>query len=209
MDAWSRVFALAYDPFLWMGEVRGVRALRRSLLSRARGRVLEIGAGTGLNLAHYPAAIELTLTEPEEPMARRLERRSKATVVRAGAEKLPFADGAFDSIVSTFVLCTVPDVRRAIAELRRVLAPDGQLLLIEHVRGEPGSRLARWQDRLHDPWHAFACGCHANRDTPALLREGGFELADVSGATWRGMPPVVRPIVYGTAVVDLTWKYAS
>ena len=200
MDAWSRVFALAYDPFLWVGEVRGVRALRRSLLARARGRVLEIGAGTGLNLAHYPPAVaELTLTEPEEPMARRLERRAKATVVRAGAEQLPFTDGAFDTIVSTFVLCTVPDLRSAIREVRRVLAADGQLLFIEHVRAAPGSRLARWQDRLHDPWHAFACGCHANRDTPALLRDGGFELADVSGATWHGMPPVVRPLQYGVA----------
>ena len=200
MDAWSRVFALAYDPFLWLGEQRGVRALRRELLARARGRVLEIGAGTGLNLPHYPAAIDLTLTEPEEPMARRLERRSNATVVRAGAEKLPFDDGVFDTVVSTFVLCTVPDVRRSIAELRRVLAPNGQLLFIEHVRAEPRSRLAHWQDRLHDPWHAFACGCHANRDTPALLRDGGFELAEMSTGTWLGMPPVVRPLRFGMAI---------
>ena len=200
MDAWSRLFALAYDPFLWLGEKRGVRALRRSMLARARGRVLEIGAGTGLNLTLYPPTIdELTLSEPEEPMARRLERRSHATVVRAGAEDLPFGDGSFDTVVSTFVLCTVPDVRAAIAELRRVLAPDGQLLFIEHVRAERGSNLARWQDRLHDPWHAFACGCHANRDTPALLRDGGFDLNEMSTATWRGMPPVVRPLVYGTA----------
>lgn len=200
MDAWSRVFALAYDPFLWLGEVRGMRALRRTLLAQARGRVLEIGAGTGLNLPHYPPTLaELTLTEPEEPMARRLERRTDAVVVRSGAEQLPFTDASFDTVVSTFVLCTVPDVRAAISELRRVLAADGQLLFIEHVRAEPGSRLARWQDRLHDPWHAFACGCHANRDTPALLRDGGFEPASVSAATWRGMPPVVRPVLYGVS----------
>jgi len=199
VDAWSRVFALAYDPFLWLGERRGVRALRQTLLARARGRVLEIGAGTGLNLAHYPAATDVTLTEPEEPMARRLERKATAPVVRAGAEELPFEDGAFDTIVSTFVLCTVPDIRRSIGELHRVLAPDGQLLFLEHVRAEPRSRLADWQDRLHDPWYAFACGCHANRNTLALLWDGGFELADVSSATWRGMPPVVRPIVYGVA----------
>lgn len=201
MDAWSRMFALLYDPFLWMGEVRGMRARRRALVAQARGRVLEIGAGTGLNLPHYPPTIaELTLTEPEEPMARRLERKSGTNVVRAGAEELPFGDGSFDTVVSTFVLCTVPDVRAAIAELRRVIAPDGQLIFIEHVRAQPGSRLAHWQDRLHDPWHAFACGCHANRDTPALLSAGGFRLADVSATTWRGMPPVVRPVVSGIAV---------
>ena len=201
MYAWSRAFALLYDPFLWMGEVRGMRARRRSLLAQARGRVLEIGAGTGLNLAHYPPAVtELTLTEPEEPMACRLERKSGATVVRAGAEDLPFGDGSFDTVVSTFVLCTVPDVRASIAELRRVIAPDGQLIFIEHVRAEPGSRLAQWQDRLHDPWHAFACGCHANRDTTGLLAAGGFRLADVSATTWRGMPPVVHPVVSGIAV---------
>lgn len=201
MDAWSRLFALAYDPFLWLGEVRGMRTRRRALLTQARGRVLEIGAGTGLNLPHYPPAVaELTLTEPEEPMARRLERKSGATVVRAGAEDLPFGDESFDTIVSTFVLCTVPDVRGAIAELRRVIAADGQLIFIEHVRAEPGSRLAHWQDRLHDPWHAFACGCHANRNTPSLLAAGGFRLADVSATTWHGMPPVVRPVLSGIAV---------
>ena len=201
MDAWSRMFALLYDPFLWVGEVRGMRARRRALLLQARGRVLEIGAGTGLNLPHYPATVaELTLTEPEAPMARRLQRKSCATVVRAGADDLPFADGSFDTVISTFVLCTVPDVRAAIAELRRVIASDGQLIFIEHVRASPGSRLARWQDRLHDPWHAFACGCHANRDTPALLSAGGFRLADVSATKWRGMPPLVRPVVSGIAV---------
>lgn len=201
MTVWSRAAPFVYDPFLWLGEMRGMRALRRSLLTRAHGRVLEIGAGTGLNFKHYPAALtELTLSEPEEPMARRLERRTRAPVVRAGAEALPFADESFDTIVSTFVLCTVPDARAAIAELRRVIAPDGQLVFIEHVRAEPGSRLAQWQDRLHDPWHAFACGCHANRDTPASLAAGGFRLADVSSTTWHGMPPVVRPVVYGVAV---------
>ena len=201
MNAWSRVSALVYDPFLWLGEIRGMRALRKKMVARARGRVLEIGAGTGLNVRHYPpTVVDLTLSEPEEPMARRLERRTKAAVLRAGAEELPFADGSFDTIVSTFVLCTVPDVRAAIAELRRVIAPDGQLLFIEHVRAEPGSSLARWQDRLHDPWHAFACGCHSNRDTRSLLTAGGFRLDDISSTTWRGMPAVVRPVVYGVAV---------
>src|SRR5262249_8870291 len=165
--------ARLYDPFLVLAERRGMAARRGALLEWARGRVLEIGAGTGLNLAHYPADLEeLVVSEPEPRMRARLERRvarsgRAATVIAAPAEALPFADGAFDTIVSTLVLCTVADAPAAMRELRRVLAPGGRLLFIEHVRG--GARLARFQDRLARPWRAFAHGCRCNQATPALL----------------------------------------
>jgi SAM-dependent methyltransferase len=190
---YSRLFAALYDSSLRRGERAGMADHRRALLAAASGRVLEIGAGTGLNLPHYPDGVDLVLTEPDAQMARRID----GPVVPASAEDLPFEDGSFDSVVSTLVLCTVPDPARAIGELRRVLRPGGRLLFIEHVRGE--GRLARWQDRLHGPWRHVANGCHANRDTLAELREGGFAV-EARSDVWHRMPRIIRPLVLGTAV---------
>ena len=116
--AWARAFAVLYDPFLWVGERAGLRAHRKELLSRARGCTVEIGGGTGLNLAYYPDDLdELVLIEPDAAMRSRLEKRlgrsgRRARLVDARAERLPFADGSVDTVVSTFVLCTVdaPDL---------------------------------------------------------------------------------------------------
>jgi SAM-dependent methyltransferase len=190
---YSHLFAAVYDAALKRGERAGMADHRRAVLAAASGRVLEIGAGTGLNLQHYPEGIELVLTEPDPPMARRAGR----PVVPASAESLPFEDATFDTAVSTLVLCTVSDPARAIGELRRVLRPGGRLLFIEHVRGE--GRLARWQDRLNRPWRHVGNGCNANRDTLAALRVGGFEVA-ARRDTWHRMPRLIRPLVLGTAV---------
>jgi ubiquinone/menaquinone biosynthesis C-methylase UbiE len=194
--------ALVYDPFLALGERRGMAARRRALLASARGRVLELGAGTGLNLAHYPAVAELVLSEPDPAMRGRLERRlaragRPARVVAAGAEALPFADGAFDTVVSTMVLCTVQDLDAALAEVRRVLAPGGRLLLIEHVRAS-SPRLERWQDRLAGAWGAFADGCRCNQPTVERLEAAGLRV-ELQPDRWRGMPALVAPLVVGTA----------
>jgi len=202
---WSACAALLYDPFLALGERRGMAARRRALLAGARGRVREIGAGTGSNLAPYPAGLDaLVLTEPDPGMRARLHRRVerggiRAAVVDAGAEALPFPDGEFDTVVSTLVLCTVPDADAAVVELRRVLRPGGRLLFLEHVRAEE-RRLARRQDRLARPWRAFAAGCHCNRPTLDLLR-AQFPTVVAEPAVWRGMPRIVHPLVAGHAVV--------
>jgi SAM-dependent methyltransferase len=202
---WERCLAAIYEPFLALGERLGMAARRQALVSRASGRVLEIGAGTGLNLAHYPETIEeLVLAEPSEPMARRLERRLRgpgatATLVRAPAEALPFPDASFDTVVSTMVLCTVEHPAQAIAEARRVLRPGGRLLFLEHVRSSAGP-LAWWQDRLERPWRAFAVGCRCNRRTVEGLRAGGFSIEELRGARWRGMPPIVTPLAVGVGV---------
>ena len=201
----TRFSAAIYDPFLALGERRGMRERRAALLGRAQGRVLEIGAGTGLNVPFYPAGLDaLVLTEPDPGMARRLERRvarerPEAQVVRAGAEELPFADGSFDAVVSTMVLCTVPDPEAAVGELQRVLAPGGALLYVEHLRADQ-PRLARWQDRLAAPWAAFAAGCRCDRRTLDLLDEV-FHLDEPQRAEWRGMPRLVRPLAIGRARV--------
>ena len=208
---WARVIAGIYDPFLWLGERAGMRIHRVELLAQARGRVLEIGAGTGLNLAHYPEAVdELVLTEPEEPMAQRLEARLQAAhaggkVLRAAAEAIPVADQSVDTVVSTMVLCTVDDPRRAADEIRRVLRPGGALLFIEHVRSE-GGLLGRLQDVFKEPWRRFARNCHCNRRTLELLNEHGFHVEQLQTAAWRRMPFIVRPLVVGRATIPKAAK---
>jgi len=141
--------------------------------------VVEIGAGTGLNVARYPDGIdELVLAEPEPAMRRIIERRLRrhdrvARIIDAPAERLPLADDSVDTVVSTLVLCTVADPERALREIARVLCPDGQLLFIEHVRAT--SRfLAACQDFFFLPWYRFAGGGCCNRPTMELMRACGL-----------------------------------
>ena len=200
---WLRILARLYDPTLWVGELAGMRQRRAALVADAYGRVVEIGAGTGLNVPHYPADIaELNLTEPEPGMrrriARRLERHGRAAqLIDAPAEHLPLPDASVDTVVSTLVLCTVEDPEAALREIARVLRPDGQLLFIEHVRAS--SRfLAACQDYLFRPWYRFAGGCCCNRPTVELMRACGFAVA-ADDVVWRGMPAIVHPLVVGKA----------
>lgn len=200
---WLRTMAVLYDPFVWLGEIASMRRLRRTLLAEVRGRVVEIGAGTGLNVAHYPEAADaLVLTEPEPGMrrklARRLDRHGRAARISdAPAECLPFADASVDTVVATLVLCTVEEPERALREIARVLRPDGQLLFIEHVRAR--SRfLAACQDKLLQPWRGFAGGCVCNRPTVDLMRACGFRV-EADDAVWRGMPAIVHPLAVGRA----------
>jgi ubiquinone/menaquinone biosynthesis C-methylase UbiE len=180
-----------------------MRRRRRDLLGSATGRTLEIGGGTGLNLAHYPAELpELIVAEPEPTMRRRLEKRvasagARVRVLDAPAERLPLADDSIDTVVSTLVLCTVDDPAAALSEIVRVLRPGGQLLFIEHVRSH--SRALAWcQDRLAGGWRRFAEGCHCNRPTARLIAASGLSV-EARDATWRAMPPIVRPLITGRA----------
>ena len=163
--------------------------------------MLEIGAGTGLNVPHYPSGLsELILAEPDASMARRLARRAdgRATVITAAADDLPVGDASLDTVVSTFVLCTVESPEAALREIRRVLRPDGQLLLIEHVRSDVRWR-ALLQRKLRKPWSGFARGCRCDQATPELLHNSGFR-AELRSARWHAMPPIVAPVVVGRAV---------
>jgi SAM-dependent methyltransferase len=201
---WGRCFAALYDPLFWRTERRGNAVRRANVVGHAEGRVVELGAGTGLNLAHYPADLELVLTEPYEPMARRLERRLSssgriAEVVRAPAEALPLPDDYADTVVSTLVLCTVDDLGAALAEARRILRPGGRLLFIEHVAAEEGSRLHGWQRRAHGFWHGFACGCNADRRTEDAIRAAGFEVEELVEDELEFDIPLVRPLIWGSA----------
>jgi len=211
MSLGSRFFAATYDRLGAAVEKAGLSAHRHALLAGAGGRVIEIGAGTGANLGFYGDSVQqLTLTEPEEAMAKRLERRAKdhslpIELVRASAEDLPFDDGYFDVAVSTLVLCSVDDQAQALQELRRVLKPSGRLLFAEHVRADD-SRLAGWQDRLNWFNRFVGQGCNCNRATVEGIRAAGFTIAELERDKLHKVPPIIRPLAVGMAYPNGTPK---
>jgi ubiquinone/menaquinone biosynthesis C-methylase UbiE len=198
------LFAAGYDHVMAGTEKATLRPHRERLIPQAGGDVLEIGGGTGANLDLYGTEVgTLTLTEPEAPMARRLERRlgehtPRPKLLEAPAEELPFDDDSFDAAVSTLVLCTVSDQERALGELRRVLRPGGRLLFIEHVRSDQ-PRLARWQDRLNGLQRRIGHGCNCNRATLDAIGAAGFSVDQLERDELRKAPPIVRPLVVGVA----------
>jgi ubiquinone/menaquinone biosynthesis C-methylase UbiE len=200
-------FAAVYDRLMASTERAGLADRRAALIADARGATLELGAGTGLNLRHYPDAVtELVLTEPDSHMARRLrsrvaDARRPVEVVEAPAERLPLEDARFDTAVVTLVLCTVKEPAQALAEIARVLKPGGRLLFIEHVRAD-ASGLERWQDRLERPWGWIAGGCHPNRDTVGSLDASALRVESVERGEMPKAPPLVKPLVAGVAVRD-------
>ena len=201
---WGRMFAFGYDWFLSQSEQSGLREMRGELLAQARGRCLEIGAGTGLNLDLWPADVEeLVLSEPDRHMAARLKRKlersgRRAQVVEAPGERLPFPAASFDTVALTLVLCTVPDPKSVLDEVSRLLKPDGRFLFLEHVRAQD-PKLARWQDRLHRPWYLFGDGCHCNRDTGETIERSPLVVERIERGRIPKAVPIVRPMVRGAA----------
>ena len=203
MSLRTKFFALTYDHQMAKTEKAGLRAFRERLLAGLSGDVLEIGGGTGANLPCYgPAVTSLTLTEPQPPMLRRLERtahehRPSAMVLRAPAEDLPFDDHTFDVAVSTLVLCGVDDQPRALRELRRVLRPGGQLLFIEHVRADDAAT-ARLQDRMNWLNRAMVM-CDCNRPTLGTIKQAGFTVTSLEHTALPKAPKFVSPAIMGVA----------
>jgi ubiquinone/menaquinone biosynthesis C-methylase UbiE len=204
-NLYGRFFARFYDKLLASTEDAMMRKTRAELLADASGRVLELGAGTGLNLEHYPGAVtELVLTEPERPMARQLRKKVEgatvpATVIEAPGEQLPFGDDEFDTVVSTLVLCTVADPDQTLAEVERVLKPGGKLLFAEHVRSE-SPRLAKWQDRMHGINKFIGHGCNCNRETGTTIGASPLSIDQIRSDKLAKAPPWVRPMIIGSAV---------
>jgi ubiquinone/menaquinone biosynthesis C-methylase UbiE len=203
MSLRAKLFAVTYDRLMASTERGGLAAIRRDLLSHAAGDTLEVGAGTGTNLAFYgPTTVQLSLTEPDPSMLRRLEPRAAASglptkVLRAPAEDLPFDDDTFDTAVATLVLCGVDDQPRAVREIQRVLKPGGRLLFIEHVRADACST-ARLQDRCN--WlNRLVAGCDCNRPTLRTLERNGFEMNDLTHGELPSSPAFARPLVTGIA----------
>jgi SAM-dependent methyltransferase len=180
-----------------------IKATRRKLLAVAEGRVLEVGAGTGFNLPHYPEGVaDLTLTDGLDGMLRRAGRRAEGlgrevVSTQAPVESLPFEDGSFDTVVASLLLCSVDDQDRALAEIRRVLKPGGQYLFLEHVRSND-PKITRRQDRMEGLWGVIAFGCHPNRETLPRI-ESAFAVEEVERNEMPMGPKIVRPYVLGRA----------
>jgi ubiquinone/menaquinone biosynthesis C-methylase UbiE len=178
---------------------------RRELLAGVRGRVIELGAGNGLNFRYYPEAVtEVVAVEPEDYLRERARRaagdvRVPVRVVDAVADRLPFPEGSFDAAVVSLVLCSVPDQASALGELRRVLRPGGELRFYEHVRPNNPRAAAVWR-RLDEwnVWPRLAGGCHAARDTEAAIRTAGFEVERRRRFPFKG-GPVSAPHILGVA----------
>ena len=203
-QTWGRAFAALYDRGLKATEEAGLRQMRRELLAGAGGRVLELGAGTGVNLDLYPDAVEdLVMIEPDPHMAKRLRARlaesaRSATVVEAPAERLPFEDDSFDTAVATLVLCTIPDPAAALAEAARVLKPGGQLLFVEHVRAEapawPAGRTGS-----SGPGASSATAATATATPSPRSPRSPFEIDELERGRMPKAPPIVSPLVRGSA----------
>jgi SAM-dependent methyltransferase len=197
-----RFYAYAFGFTTAPGERAGLALQRRDLLAAATGVTLEIGAGTGLNMAHYPAAVSrLALVEPDQYMMRWLGRRvdrTRPAAVRlyAVACRLPFPDATFDTVVVTFTLCSVPDVQRAIDEIARVLVPGGRLLFMEHVRSAD-PRIAARQDKI--PLAYRMIGCHPNRDTLGEIMASTLSVESFRRGEVPRAPAIERPMIAGFA----------
>ncbi len=200
----GRLFAAGYDGALRATEDAGLRDRRRALLAAARGTTLELGAGTGLNLEHYPARVTaLMLAEPSPHMRARLQERvgrsrREADVLDAAAERLPLPDASVDTVVSTLVLCSVRSPAAALAEVARVLRPDGRLLFLEHVRADERGT-ARLQDAITPLWRLFVDGCHPNRDLLGALERSPLVVEDVRAGQLPKAMALVRPTLEGSA----------
>jgi ubiquinone/menaquinone biosynthesis C-methylase UbiE len=197
-----RLFAALYDTVSKGSEAGGLREERRGLLAGAEGATIEIGAGTGLNLEHYPGAVtRLVLAEPDRHMRRRLRRRldaldRAAELIDASAERLPFPDATFDTAVVTLVLCSVANQEVALGEIARVLKPNGRFLFIEHVRsGDP--KLAKQQDRMRPLYNLV--GCNPNRETLAAIEASALRVESLRHGEIPKAPKVERPMIVGTA----------
>ena len=192
-----------YDFASRSAEKAGLGERRRELVSGLEGTVLEIGAGTGLNLPHYERATRVIAVEPDQSMGRRLRKRAPEAkvpveVVAGSAESLPYEDGAFDTVVVTFMLCSVSDPQTALTEIRRVLKPGGRLVLLEHVRGD--ARLARWQDRFTPLNRKVGGNCYLNRETKNEVGAAGFDVSDIHSVRIPGGNPLVRSGIQGVAI---------
>ncbi len=184
---------------------RRISRYRRPVLAPASGRILEIGFGTGANLSHYPESVQqLEIVEPDAALnvraGRRLEKSSRDVIVHAfSAEQLPFDAASFDTVVSTFTLCSIPDVESALSEVHRVLKPGGQFLFLEHGLS-PESSVARWQHRLTPIQKVIGGGCHLDRPMRSLIERAGLNI-ESAGYEERYAPKLPKVVAWLTSGV--------
>lgn len=180
MSTW---FPKLYDPLMEPLEKRFLSDLRKKMIHKAKGRVLEVGSGTGLNFPYYEEVYQVIAIEPADLMRRRSLNRAREAKVPVEvydfrAEELPIPDNEFDTVIGTLVLCTIPDPVRALQEMRRVGKPDGNMIFLEHVRLDHPV-LGRLQDFLTPAWKRLCDGCHLNRNTLELVIQSGLQITRV------------------------------
>jgi ubiquinone/menaquinone biosynthesis C-methylase UbiE len=167
-----------YDAMCALSEWQGMRRWREWVARGARGRTLDLGCGTGRSLPLFPQEARVVGLDPSlEPLRRARKRAPQVPLVRASAQALPFRDGAFDTVVSSLVFCSLPDPAHALGEVRRVLRTGGRLRMMEHVRARSAFG-ARLQDLLQPAWTRISGGCHPNRDTERAVESAGFDIGD-------------------------------
>lgn len=198
------LFAKIYDPFMRGPEDACLRTWRTELLAEVHGRVLEIGAGTGSSVGCYPASVEqLVLDEPDAHMRKQLQARVAGQpgveVGSSGADRLEHGDDSFDFVFSSLVLCSVPDLPRSLAEIRRVLVPGGRLVFLEHVADDERPDRLRWQRRLEPLWKQVAAGCHLTRRTHEAIEAAGLRIESLERESIRKANPLTRRSIRGTA----------
>jgi len=183
---------------------------RAHLMPQANGQVLELGAGTGANFAFYGDQLgTLWALEPELPLLARAEtvlnqlpaeQAKKIRLLCGDGHHLPFAENSLDTVICCLVLCTVPKPEQMLREIRRVLKPEGKLLVFEHVAAQDDSpRLQRWQNRLNPVWRPLACGCELNRPTRRTIEQAGFVFETIRDERHPDFPRLVSPIILGVA----------
>lgn len=208
----GRLFAAWYPALMGQIERSGQATIRHEQLAAATGRVLEIGAGSGLSVPHYPANLrELVLLEPNPAFRKRLrelldQTHTSATIVDGDVHDLPFDDSSFDTVTASLVFCSVDDPAKALAEVHRVLRPGGRFLFHEHVRGGPVRGVV--QDVLTPLHRRLADGCHADRDFEALLAPSSFAVETVAHLRMPTWIPTLVPLVVGAARRASAWETA-
>ena len=197
----NRILPYLLNVFM---NTKGTREERTRSLAGVKGTVLEVGFGSGLNLPYYPQMVTKVVgVDPSHTSAHLARKRIAASTfpvefVGLSAEKLPVADASFDSVVSTFTLCTIPDVAGALREMRRALKPEGRFYFVEHGHADD-TRVARWQDRLDGFEQKVFGGCHLNREIATLIRQAGFEIERLDHAYLKGAPKFAGFLYRGIA----------
>ncbi|HXM81874.1 MAG TPA: class I SAM-dependent methyltransferase [Burkholderiales bacterium] len=202
----SWLMAAVYDRFMCGSEEACLAQWRAELLRELSGEVLEVGAGTGVTLPHYPKSVtRLTLCEPDAHMRRKLKTKADSSGLRnieisgASLESLRYDAASFDAVVCSLVLCSVPDQAAALAEIRRVLKPAGRLAFLEHVAADGKPRRLLWQRRIEPVWKHLMGNCHLTRRTESAIAAAGFRFERIQRESIRKALPIVRPSIRGIA----------
>ena len=204
----GRLMARFYDRVMQQSEKACLFEWRKSLLENINGHVLEVGAGTGVNLPLYPRTVErIVFAEPDPHMRDKLAERINAggfpssDISDGSLESLPFPNGEFDFVTCMLVLCSVPDLRHALNEIRRVLVPGGRLVFMEHVAAENRPDRLKWQHRMEPLWKRVSGNCHLTRRTEQAILDSGFRMEQIQRESMRKSMPLTRPTIRGVAVL--------